>query len=622
MSEKSKTITFVVAAALLVVIAVFSRPRLSQPEQDQPQGADLFEEFEPLEAASLEIVQYDEEESTVRPFKVAQAPSRSGKSRWSIPSHDNYPADAEDQLADAASSLMGLKIIDRVSDSAGEHATYGVVEPDTKKLRPGATGVGTKVVLRDDDGEELVAMIIGKQVPDRKSLRYVRRVGEDPVYIVEVSTDKLSTRFKDWIEEDLLDLSPWDVSEITVLDYSYDELRAQPMVRGQFTVEHHDTGDPRWTLVDHQVFEEGRFLDRPLGEDQQLNADKLDEMRNALDELEIVDVAPKPEGLSADLRDTGSFVPDPQARDSLASRGFYLVPVSQTQSQLLSNEGEVNVLMKDGVQYVLRFGNLAAGTGGGAREGEEAEDTELNRYLFVMAEFNPEAIPKPELEPIPGTNATDTEATDTEATDASDSDEDVADGADDADGEPAEQPTSSDTGSESDSAEEESADAEDNSAANNSADDGRAADDSAADDSAADDRANDDSAVDAGQPAATDDGEPASDGEATDAEPVEPPAPTPEEIEAIKRENRRKQEEYQEKVERAKEKVEELNDRFADWYYVISDEVYQKIHLSFDEIVEPKEQPEGEGAEDAAGAADATGLQRFDALKSGGPAVE
>ena len=41
-------------------------------------------------------------------------------------------------------------------------------------------------------------------------------------------------------------------------------------------------------------------------------------------------------------------------------------------------------------------------------------------------------------------------------------------------------------------------------------------------------------------------------------------------------------------MEAGKKRVGELNARFADWYYVISDDVYQKIHLSRDQIVKKK----------------------------------
>ena len=38
--------------------------------------------------------------------------------------------------------------------------------------------------------------------------------------------------------------------------------------------------------------------------------------------------------------------------------------------------------------------------------------------------------------------------------------------------------------------------------------------------------------------------------------------------------------------------MEELNARFADWYYIISDEVYHKIHLSRADVVKKKEKKE------------------------------
>ncbi|NIL95838.1 MAG: hypothetical protein GTO62_01520, partial [Planctomycetales bacterium] len=56
----------------------------------------------------------------------------------------------------------------------------------------------------------------------------------------------------------------------------------------------------------------------------------------------------------------------------------------------------------------------------------------------------------------------------------------------------------------------------------------------------------------------------------------------------------RKQKEYEEKLENARQRVQELNARFADWYYVINDETYQKIHLSRDDIIKEKEKTEDE----------------------------
>ena len=69
---------------------------------------------------------------------------------WSIPSHSDYPADAKEHMAQAATALLDLKILSVASNNAGDQELYGVVTPDPQKLRPGATGVGTRVTLKDD----------------------------------------------------------------------------------------------------------------------------------------------------------------------------------------------------------------------------------------------------------------------------------------------------------------------------------------------------------------------------------------------------------------------------------------------------------------------------------------
>ncbi len=85
---------------------------------------------------------------------------------------------------------------------------------------------------------------------------------------------------------------------------------------------------------------------------------------------------------------------------------------------------------------------------------------------------------------------------------------------------------------------------------------------------------------------------------------------------AIERENKRKQEDYDAQIKKGEDHVKELNERFADWYYVISEDVYQKIHLGRGEIVKVKE----EKKEDAKPAAPGEGTKPsdFDALEKKG----
>jgi hypothetical protein len=61
------------------------------------------------------------------------------------------------------------------------------------------------------------------------------------------------------------------------------------------------------------------------------------------------------------------------------------------------------------------------------------------------------------------------------------------------------------------------------------------------------------------------------------------------ERERIEKENKRKLDEYNDKVAAGKKHKDQLNARFADWYYVISDDVYRKIHLTRADLVKKKE---------------------------------
>ena len=55
---------------------------------------------------------------------------------WSIPSHSDYPADAAEHMAQAATALLDLEILGVASTNAGDQELYGVITPDLAKLRP------------------------------------------------------------------------------------------------------------------------------------------------------------------------------------------------------------------------------------------------------------------------------------------------------------------------------------------------------------------------------------------------------------------------------------------------------------------------------------------------------
>jgi hypothetical protein len=413
MNELQKTLAFVGIAVVIALAAVFLRPTPSFQTRDKAADQELVKPFDPPAVASMEIVKFDPRTGKATPFEVKRIEVR-GKPRWSIPSHNNYPADAKDQVVQAAKSLMGLKILGVVSENNADQETYGVVDPGIK-LPSGAKGVGTRVTLGDAAGTPLVSLIIGDEVKGQPGQRYVRLAGKPAIYAVAVRTDNLVTDFDRWIEKNLLNISAWDIRRLWLRDYSASLLvdmeggqyDVEKRNRGEIVLDYDDRGETPWKLVEDKIVKaKNKLVSVKMAADEELNVAKLNDLKTALGDLQIVDVVPKPAGLSANLKASAEFR-NQESFMALLQRGFLIAPTGE----LDSKEGEVRCLMKDGVEYVLRFGNIAAENPTSAAKPEDAKkgkkapeeknQTGLNRYLLVMAEFNPQGIEKPKFDPLP-----------------------------------------------------------------------------------------------------------------------------------------------------------------------------------------------------------------------------
>ena len=51
--------------------------------------------------------------------------------------------------------------------------------------------------------------------------------------------------------------------------------------------------------------------------------------------------------------------------------------------------------------------------------------------------------------------------------------------------------------------------------------------------------------------------------------------------------------EYQDKRNDAIKRVQVLNERFGDWYYLISEETYSKLHLGISDLIKEKDESDG-----------------------------
>lgn len=613
MTESGKTGVFwLVAAVVVAMAAIVAWPRSTETDLAALVGKPIFEKFnDVLDVSMLKIDRFDEELGQLSSFEV----TRDAKtSQWSIPSHDGYPADATEQIRDAATAFLNLEILDVASEVKDDHEKFGVLEPNASSLKVGDEGVGRLVQFENDNGEVLVNLIVGSKVKDTEDQRFVRIPTQDVTYVVKFDDKPLTTKFEAWIEDNLLDLSSFDIQKVGIRDYSIVRTLQGASMQPNFDADIELSEDDTWQLAKLDVYENGKPVAQTLAEDQEINGTKLGDLRSALDDLKIVDVRRKPDGLSGDLKADAGFMKNDDAVRSLITRGFYPQPTDDGKGEVFAANGELIATLKNGVEYLLRFGEIdqqSLNSEEESEEGEEADVTGVNRYLLVTARVNAAQFPEPELQTVPETwdqLHPEVEAAKPPKTDKPAEAEKPKATEKPADAEKpkatekpaAEEPKTDDAASEEEASEEEpegceapteeeSDEAEPTVFLQDESDEEAKSDEPPADAKPAD--------TEAAKPAEAKptDGEEAKPADAEAAKPAKPELTAEEKKEElevaqeqIRKANQRKLDERNDQLEEAQKKVRSLNERFADWYYVVPESEYRKIHLSRDDLIQKK----------------------------------
>ena len=236
----------------------------------------------------IEIVEVDEENIESKTFEVSQT-----EKGWFIkrPGKTDYPANADNQVKNVSSILFDLRIIDQAAEGTGEHASFGVLDPS--KANPSDAGIGKMIALKNSAGSNLAQLIIGNEVEGLSNTRYVRKPEENAVYRVELqNVNDVTTKFVDWVEKDFLDLDKWNIKQVTFDNYEIKDGKIAASVKQTL-----DYDNSEWKLSGSA-----------LSDDEELDKEKLDDMKDAFDDLEIIDVERKPEILISSLRKGSEFV--------------------------------------------------------------------------------------------------------------------------------------------------------------------------------------------------------------------------------------------------------------------------------------------------------------------------
>ena len=356
--ELRQTLIFCAAAAVLASAAMVVDPGARTPDILSDQGELFFPEFtDPQAPTSIEVIDFNDETATATPLKVEFRDDK-----WLLPSHRDYPADAQDRLASTAAALIELRKDQVVTENLDDHAEYGVVDPFDEAAT--LSGRGKHVTLRDAEGDVLADFVVGNEVEDKPGFRYMRIPGERRVYAVETDAD-ISAQFADWIETDLLRIEPDGLRRVQMNNYSINERLGRIEQGDRLTLTKRDDA---WRLGSRTS-----------------DTEAVTALTSALDDLRIVDAEAKPDGLTQSLRAQEGIELTMESFQSLRAKGYF---INQVTGQLLSNEGEMVVDTADGLQYTLRFGEIADGPT--ATVAEVAADGEggERRYVFITVTFS------------------------------------------------------------------------------------------------------------------------------------------------------------------------------------------------------------------------------------------
>lgn len=579
-------------ACLAVTGAVELANRPAEIEEFGKVGQEFFPDFgDPTLATALNVSMIDPDQVAAREFSV----ERQQNDQWVIPSHHNYPADAEDQLAETASSIIGIRRGAMVTRWPADHARFGVVNPKVDSIGVDQVqGIGKRLTLRGEGDAVLADYIIGEQVDGEADQYYVRHPDEDEVYVATLNID-LSTKFKDWIDTDLLNINGSDLVNVALNDYQFDELNST-VTKSDLTTLSRESSTEDWKM-------DG--LDEETSE---VDEDAIRDTVNAIADLAITGVRPKQKGLTPELQldraSLGSQRDLDRLQQDLISRGFLLQPDREAgpdSLKLIAREGELSAAANDGLVYKLYFGRVFTGsqeeleiglgsgkddeasksddgssseksgddggdesseegadenaskdddTADGEEESSDSSDAKPGRYVFVTVTFDKQFLGEELIKPVEPEKPEELtkleEAAKQADKDASESGEDDS-----------EEKQASDSDNDSEDGDSDDSDAEDSESASE-------------------------------------------DGEEKESD--------EDRLETLQMEYRAALEEYaadveaydafQEEITKGKEKAEKLNRRFAQWYYVIEGESYDKLSLSRDDLIKAKEEEEAEGEAD------------------------
>jgi hypothetical protein len=403
MTNTVKTTVYAGVALVLGVLAVVLSPRAPSDENFNDRGQQFFAEFTSLkDCTQLEIREADPVTGDLRSIRLRPSPAG-----WVIATSQDFPVENTKPL-EVCGAFIGLVKDTIRGDDPTSHARFGLGDPADDKARASG-GCGRRYSFAGkEDGTMAADYIVGLPVDGRDGYRYVRMAGRNRVYEarldIELSpankqsntpANVLDTQLTDWIETDAFRAHApgFVVTRMVLNQYEIAEKGSGQfhIVNGQFQeVDNVSIADKRDVLDFRKGTDAGAkwTLDGLDQGKDELNETALDDLAKAVQALTLANVAKKFQPLR-DMETAGKFTATPKAtlitQPTATNRpgerlmwvndrttGLLLV---EAKGYLLSNLGEIDVEMQNGLRLTIHLGDIAKSLDTSSESAEENAKT-------------------------------------------------------------------------------------------------------------------------------------------------------------------------------------------------------------------------------------------------------
>jgi hypothetical protein len=270
MEDIMKSKTFLILLAVCAVLVVASLAVFQENDEPAaPEGADYFSSLPVNEVAAMTLTGPESEVALEKSGTV-----------WQVASRHGYPADFDD-IREFILKLRDLKVGRAFAADEESRKRLSLLPPDAADA--GAEARGTRVTMKNADGETVADLIIGaeRESETGDGGHYLMRAGGETVYLVDQSFRFMEMDPAQWLAPDLLDVSPGDVRRVTLLDPATGEEK--------YLIERPEEGEPPVFIAPDPAAQTGPVIDS-----------KITNLFSALDNLTLRDVA-DPETPAAEM---------------------------------------------------------------------------------------------------------------------------------------------------------------------------------------------------------------------------------------------------------------------------------------------------------------------------------